>query len=266
MPEIVRTVERNSGIEVHPRHPYAGDLVFTAFSGSHQDAIRKGFERRDDITGFFNQGWKMPYLHIDPADLGRQYERLIRINSQSGKGGVVYVLEKEFGICPPKSMHPAIGAAVQHYVDATGGEIDSKKLQEIFYASFVNCDGVYRMENYNRAAAGEQCGAGFDWYINDEKFTLTGHGNGLLSAVVRALKSSGKMPFFKVEDYAEHTLGTDADARAIAFVGLRVSEDSSDLVYGAGEHTNIDKAVIHALICALNRAAAAGRLGEPVMQ
>ena len=99
-----------------------------------------------------------------------------------------------------------------------------------------------------------------------EKLQLSGQGNGLLSAVVRALKGSGKMPFFKVEDYAEHTLGTDADARAIAFVGLRVSEESSDLVYGAGEHTNIDKAVIHALICALNRAAAAGRLGEPVLQ
>ncbi|MBR7104961.1 MAG: 2-isopropylmalate synthase, partial [Lentisphaeria bacterium] len=185
---------------------------------------------------------------------------------QSGKGGVVYVLEKEFGICPPKSMHPAIGAAVQHYVDACGGEIDSKKLRDIFYESFVNCDGLYRMENYSRASAGEHSGAGFDWYIGDVKHQLSGQGNGLLSAVVRALKSSGTMPFFKVEDYAEHTLGTDADARAIAFVGLRVSPDSSDLVYGAGEHTNIDKAVIHALICAFNRAAALGRLGEPMVQ
>ena len=266
MPEIVRTVERNSGIEVHPRHPYAGDLVFTAFSGSHQDAIRKGFEQREEISAYFHQGWKMPYLHIDPADLGRQYERLIRINSQSGKGGVVYVLEKEFGIYPPKSMHPAIGAAVQHYVDSTGGEVDSRKLKELFYDNFVNHAGLYRMENYNRASAGERSGAEFDWYIGGEKYQLSGQGNGPLSAVVRALKSSGTMPFFKVEDYAEHTLGTDADARAIAFVGLRVARDSSDLVYGAGEHTNIDRAVVKALICALNLAAAAGRLGKPELQ
>ena len=101
LPEIVRIVERNSGIEVHPRHPYAGALAFTAFSGSHQDAIRKGLEKREEISSYFHQGWKVPYLHLDPADVGRQYERLIRINSQSGKGGVVYVLEHEFGIFPP---------------------------------------------------------------------------------------------------------------------------------------------------------------------
>ena len=163
-------------------------------------------------------------------------------------------------------MHPAIGAAVQHYVDSTGGEVDSKKLKEIFYENFVNHDGLYRMENYNRASAGERSGAEFDWYIGGEKHQLSGQGNGPLSAVVRALKSSGTMPFFKVEDYAEHTLGTDADARAIAFVGLRVARDSSDLVYGAGEHTNIDRAVVKALICALNLAAARGRLGKPELQ
>ncbi len=259
MPEIVRIVERNSGIDVHPRHPYAGDLVFTAFSGSHQDAIRKGLERRAEIGEFFRQGWKVPYLHLDPADLGRQYEKLIRINSQSGKGGVVYVLEKEFGIYPPKSMHPEIGAVIQKYIDETGGEIDSKVLLKIFNDAFVNIEGPYRMANYQRASVGDRSGATFTWYNGDEPHDLTGQGNGPLSAVVHSLKSSGLMPFFKLEDFSERSLGKDADARAIAFVGLRCGEEpGSPLVYGAGEHSNIDRAAIAALISAMNRAVAAG--------
>jgi 2-isopropylmalate synthase len=258
LPEIVRIVERNSGIEVHPRHPYAGALAFTAFSGSHQDAIRKGLEKRGEISKFFHQGWKVPYLHLDPADVGRQYERLIRINSQSGKGGVVFILEKEFGIYPPKSMHPEIGQVIQHYIDSHGGEMDSKLLCKIFYDSFVNRPGVYRMENYQRASVGERSGVNFTWYVNGEPHELTGQGNGPLSAVVHSLKNSGLMPFFKLEDFSERSLGTDADARAMAFVGLRTSPESSQLVYGAGEHANIDRAAIAALVCALNRAVELG--------
>ena len=258
MPEIVRIVERNSGIEVHPRHPYAGALAFTAFSGSHQDAIRKGLEKRKEISEFFHQGWKVPYLHLDPADVGRQYERLIRINSQSGKGGVVFILEKEFGIYPPKSMHPEIGRVIQEYIDSHGGEMDSQLLREIFYRSFVNRPGVYGMENYQRASVGDLSGVNFTWFVNGEAHELTGQGNGPLSAVVHSLKNSGMMPFFKLEDFSERSLGTDADARAMAFVGLRTSPDSSQLVYGAGEHANIDRAAIAALVCALNRAVELG--------
>lgn len=262
MPEIVRIVERNSGIEVHPRHPYAGALAFTAFSGSHQDAIRKGMEKREEISAYFHQGWKVPYLHLDPADVGRQYERLIRINSQSGKGGVVYVLEHEFGIYPPKSMHPDIGIAVQNYIDAIGGEIDSAKLREIFYDTFVNIEGRYRMTDYHRVpGTGDASGAAFDWHINNASYHLTGEGNGPLSAVVHALKNSGLMPFFKVEDFSERTLGTDADARAMAFVGLRCSQDGKKLIYGAGEDTNIDRAAIMAMVSAFNKAYALGVFG-----
>ena len=265
LPEIVRIVERNSGIEVHPRHPYAGDLVFTAFSGSHQDAIRKGLEHRAEISEFFRQGWKIPYLHIDPADLGRQYEKLIRINSQSGKGGVVFVLEKEFGIYPPKTMHPEIGAVVQRYVDEKGGEINSTELHRIFQEAFVNVGGPYRMENYSRASVGERSGATFTWFVNDIPHELIGQGNGPLSAVVHALKGSGLMPFFKVEDFSERSLGKDADAHAIAFVGLRCGPDAehSRLVYGAGEHSNIDRAAIAALVSAMNRAVTAGAIPRP---
>ena len=265
LPEIVRIVERNSGIEVHPRHPYAGDLVFTAFSGSHQDAIRKGLEHRAEISEFFRQGWKIPYLHIDPADLGRQYEKLIRINSQSGKGGVVFVLEKEFGIYLPKTMHPEIGAVVQRYVDEKGGEINSTELHRIFQEAFVNVGGPYRMENYSRASVGERSGATFTWFVNDIPHELIGQGNGPLSAVVHALKGSGLMPFFKVEDFSERSLGKDADAHAIAFVGLRCGPDAEHtrLVYGAGEHSNIDRAAIAALVSAMNRAVAAGAIPRP---
>ena len=265
MPEIVRIVERNSGIEVHPRHPYAGDLVFTAFSGSHQDAIRKGLEKREEIAAYFHQGWKIPYLHIDPADLGRQYEKLIRINSQSGKGGVVYVLEKEFGVYPPKSMHPEIGRVVQQIVDERGGEINSTELKKIFDENFVNVEGPYRMENYQRASVGDRSGATFTWIVNGVRHELTGQGNGPLSAVVHALKNSGLVPFFKLEDFSERSLGKDADAHAIAFVGLRYSEDPEQhqLIYGAGEHANIDRAAIAALVSAMNRAVALGAFPKP---
>lgn len=252
MPEIVRIVERNSGIEVHPRHPYAGELVFTAFSGSHQDAIRKGMEEREEIGKFFQQGWKIPYLHIDPADLGRQYEKLIRINSQSGKGGIVYVLEKEFGIHPPKAMHPEIGQVVQSYMDQNGGEIDSKLLKQIFHDSFVNIEGPFKMQNYSRASVGDRSGATFTWFVNDQRYDFTGQGNGPLSAVVHAIKEANIVAGFKLEDFTEKTLGSDADAKAIAFVGLRVKDQ---LIYGAGEHSNIDRAAIAALVSALNRAA-----------
>ena len=265
LPEIVRIVERNSGIEVHPRHPYAGALAFTAFSGSHQDAIRKGLDKRPEIGEFFQHSWKVPYLHLDPADVGRQYERLIRINSQSGKGGVVYILENEFGIYPPKSMHPEIGRLIQRYLDATGGEIDSVKLEKIFRDSFVNVSGPYRMENYHRTSSGEESVVTFDWFVNNEKYSLTGTGNGPLSAVVHALKNSGLMPFFKLEDFSERTLGTDADARAMAFVGIRCSEHvhGGELVYGAGENSNLDRAAIAALVCSLNRAIELGAHPRP---
>ena len=128
MPHIISTIEKATNIEVHERHPYAGQLAFTAFSGSHQDAIRKGLDSKDKARELFNVEWKVPYLHLDPADVGRKYEKLIRINSQSGKGGVAYVLEHEFGIYPPKGIHPFIGAEVQKYADAHGGELDSAKL------------------------------------------------------------------------------------------------------------------------------------------
>ncbi len=252
---IVKIVENCSGIDVHPRHPYAGQLVFTAFSGSHQDAIRKGMDRRSDISGYFEQGWKMPYLHIDPADVGREYEKLIRINSQSGKGGIVFVLEKDFGIFPPKSMHAEIGKVIQRYMDEKGGEIDSKELYDVFFKNFVNTEGKYAYHDYSRDIlknSGDLIGVSFKWVNNGVERQLKGVGNGPISAVVNALKTDEKLFDFSLEDFSERSMGSDADAKAIAFVGIRIA-DSGKMIYGVGVHSNIDRAAIAALISALNR-------------
>jgi len=257
MPSIVRLVENASGIEVHPRHPYAGELVFTAFSGSHQDAIRKGMEQREAISERYQQGWKMPYLHIDPTDVGSNYEKLIRINSQSGKGGVVYVLEKEFGIHPPKAMHPQIGHAVQEYTDKFGGEIDSAQLKKIFDENFLNIFTPFSMENYQRDILhdnGERIGVRFTLNCNGSKVQLSGEGNGPIDAVVNALKRCVLVPAFELRDFSERTLGTSANAMAVAFVGIGFA-NSKELVYGCGIHSNIDRAALAALFTALNRAA-----------
>ena len=254
--QIVKIVENCSGIDVHPRHPYAGQLVFTAFSGSHQDAIRKGMDRRGEIAEYFEQGWKMPYLHIDPADVGREYEKLIRINSQSGKGGIVFVLEKDFGIYPPKSMHAEIGKVIQRYMDEKGGEIDSKELYDVFFKNFVNTEGKYAYSDYSRNIlknSGDLIGVSFTWVNDGASRQLSGIGNGPVSAVVNALKTDAKLPEFTLEDFSERSMGSDADAKAIAFVGIRIA-DSGRMVYGVGVHSNIDRAAIAALISALNRA------------
>lgn len=257
LPAIVRLVEETSKIPVHPRHPYAGQFVFTAFSGSHQDAIRKGIERKEKAREIFKQGWKVPYLHVDPADVGRQYEKLIRINSQSGKGGVAYVLEFEYGICPPKAMHPEIGLAVQREADSKGGEIGSERLYEIFRREFVETDGPfnYRRLSQIRNVPGEDDSLQVDVQFDHDgvKKELRGVGNGPISAVVHALKENKEIFDFVLEDFSEQTLGKSADASAMAFIGIRRQSDNR-LFYGAGEHSNIDQAALRALFNALNRA------------
>lgn len=260
MEHVVDVVESSSGIDVHPRHPYAGRLVFTAFSGSHQDAIRKGIERRDEISEYFQQGWKIPYLHIDPADLGRSYEKLIRINSQSGKGGVVFVLENDFGIYPPKPMHPEIGSAVQAYADAKGDEINTEEVYQVFEDKFVNIKGRYKLESFKRNFDVDVGDDGICMIVNitidGEPYSLHGCGNGPISALVHALRESDEVINFKLDDFSEKTLGHDADAAAIAFIGVRL--DDNTMVYGAGRDSNIDRAAAYALFSALNRAVKTG--------
>ncbi len=262
MPRIVKLVETVTSIEVHERHPYAGQLAFTAFSGSHQDAIRKGMDNIEKAREIFGVKWKVPYLHIDPADIGRKYEKLIRINSQSGKGGVVYVLEHDFGIYPPKGMHPEIGTAVQSRADSKGDELDAAELLKVFNATFVNIKGPFGLQKFNRVSKGiehdessedAKVDVNIQLIFDGRSMEIKGTGNGPISATVHAIRDEAKLYQFILEDFSERTLGMNADAKAIAFVGIRRKSDQK-LFYGVGEHPNIDLAAITALFSALNRA------------
>lgn len=253
---IVKIVEEASLIPVHPRHPYAGDLVFTAFSGSHQDAIKKGLDNREKAGELFGVDWKVPYLHIDPADVGRSYEKLIRINSQSGKGGAAYILEKEFGYAAPKRMHPEIGRMVQRMSDESGAEITAEMLLSAFRSEFINPSPVYELLAFKRGQSNspETVKVSITMRSESGESHLEGEGNGPISAAVHALKKHSDVIDFVLMDFMEQTLGQTADAKAVAYVSVKRVSDEREF-YGAGEDVNIDKAAVQALFAALNRAA-----------
>jgi 2-isopropylmalate synthase len=253
LPEIAATVERLTGMEVYYRQPYAGAYVFSAFAGSHQDAIRKGMRRLDDAPEKFGVRWKVPYLHIDPADVGRKYEGLIRINTQSGKGGVVWVLEREFGIEAPRSMHPEIGAAVQRYADEVEREISADEVFEVFRREFLAPSGPYELLGYwPRPDDKEptQIHGEIRLRVRGQQRRVTADGNGPVSAFVHGMQQIGAPPF-AVDDYHEQAIGKGADARAMAYVPLKF--DGGEIVFGVGEDTNIDQAAVRAIVAGLNR-------------
>ncbi len=254
MDDIVKVVESASMIPVHPRHPYAGELVFTAFSGSHQDAIRKGLESRAKASELFGVEWKVPYLHVDPADLGRSYERIIRINSQSGKGGAAYVLEHEFGIIPPKVMHPELGQAVQRLADATGAEVSAADLLAVFRREFMEVQGPYELRQLRREGDREDGTVHVEAIVavDGREHAVAGEGNGPISALANALRATPGMVEFRLDDFVEQSLGHTADATAMAYVSV-VAKDVKH--FGVGEHANIDRAAAAALLAALNRTA-----------
>jgi 2-isopropylmalate synthase len=213
-------------------------------------------ESLDKAKKIFKQEWKVPYLHIDPADIGRHYEKLIRINSQSGKGGIAFILEHEFGIFPPKAMQPEIGDAVQKLADKKGDEIDSKELLKAFKKNFVNVKGRYSLLKFSRVNSKDPDKVSVKITVKSasKTYELKGKGNGPISAVVHALKEkTGCVIDFILDDFCEQSLGHDADATAMAFIGIRRLSDNR-LIYGAGEHSNIDQAAMLALFAALNRA------------
>jgi len=253
LPEIAETVERLTGMPIYYRTPYAGEYVFTAFSGSHQDAIRKGMNRLGEAPEKFGVGWKVPYLHVDPTDFGRKYESLIRINSQSGKGGAVWVLEQEFGLLPPKAMHPEIGHAVQEFADQVAREVSSTEVHDLFQRVFVNAPGPYELIGYwprpddadPTVIHGE-----LHLKINGEKQGVIAEGNGPISAFVSGLRHLG-ISDFNVDDYHEQALGKGADAVAVAYVPLKF--DGNGSLYGVGVGTNIDQAAVRAIVAGLNR-------------
>jgi len=243
--EVARTVEHCTQLPIHPRHPYVGDLVFTAFSGSHQDAIKKGLAvQRPDAC------WEVPYLPVDPADLGRSYESVIRVNSQSGKGGIAYLLESEYGLAMPRRMQVAFSNIVQAATDASGREMKAADLWSIFDASYLNQhDGLAYIEHH-LFEQGEQQGISLTVSQAGIRQTLRGVGNGPIDAALHAL-----MPEASLLSYEEHSLGQGSDARAVAFIEL-ASTAAPGGVFGAGIDANIVTASIRAMVSAVHQLAA----------
>jgi len=249
--EAIRRVhERCTLMDVPPRHPYAGELVFTAFSGSHQDAIKKGMEQQDRTPDAL---WQVPYLPIDPRDIGRNYEAIIRINSQSGKGGVAYVMSAEWGFDLPKAMHPEFGRAINQLADASGEEISSEEIREAFEREYLRRDEPIGIESFHARdqddGAGVECVAHLT--INGMPREVHGHGNGPIDAFVFALNAAGIVEF-DVASYAEHSLGHGADATAVAYV--QIEAPGGFTCFGAGIDTDIEQASIRATVSALDRA------------
>jgi 2-isopropylmalate synthase len=251
--EVRRCVEHCTQIPVHPRHPYVGDLVYTSFSGSHQDAIKKAFSARQqgDI-------WDMPYLPIDPKDLGRSYDAVIRVNSQSGKGGIAYLLEAEYGLELPRRLQIEFSQVVQAVTDATGKELSSEQIWSLFEREYLGENGAYvygghqlsplrEHQNVERLTLKLKC--------NGQGALLHGEGNGPIDALVDALGLR-----FDVLSYEEHSMGSGSDARAVAFVEITTAARTT--LFGVGLHENIVTASLMAILSAVNRALQRGLLDD----
>ncbi len=246
---VVNTVNYCTNIPVHPRTPYAGDLVFTAFSGSHQDAIKKGFaaqEAKNDTL------WEVPYLPIDPADLGRSYEAVIRVNSQSGKGGVAWVIEQDKGLKLPKRLQADFSRHVQAYADETSRELNAADIWGLFERTYMpQANDRVELRDYEESGtAGQRVFIG-RVAIDGEERSISGRGNGLISGVIAAIAESTG-PTLDVVDYNEHAIGHGADAQAAAYVECRTAAGKT--VFGVGMDTDIATASVRAVLSAANRA------------
>ncbi len=244
--DIRRCVEHCNQLPVHPRHPYVGELVYTSFSGSHQDAIKKAFaaRREDEI-------WDMPYLPIDPKDLGRSYDAVIRVNSQSGKGGMAYLLEKEYGLELPRRLQIEFSQVVQAVMDMQGSELTASDLWSIFETEYQLGQGSPHIEQlHTRERADGQLLLQAQLRWAGQHCAVQGQGNGPVDAFVAALAATFGLPV-KVLDYHEHALAEGAQARAAAYVELRVGEDRS--LFGVGIDANIVTASMKAVMSALMR-------------
>lgn len=247
--EVIQTVEYCNQLPVHPRHPYAGDLVFTAFSGSHQDAIKKGFASQAARN---DQLWDVPYLPIDPKDLGRDYEAVIRVNSQSGKGGVAWVLEQDKGLKLPKRMQAEFSKHVQALADETSRELNAADIWALFERVYLpgEKDRIALVDYEESGSAGSRVFVG-RISIDGDSRSISGRGNGLISGVVDALAGSTG-PRLDVVDYSEHAIGGGADAQAAAYVECRTEDGRT--VFGVGIDADIATASVRAVLSAANRA------------
>ncbi|MGQ4879572.1 2-isopropylmalate synthase [Billgrantia sp. LNSP4103-1] len=244
---IMREVEYCNQLPVHPRHPYVGDLVFTAFSGSHQDAIKKGMtERRanpDDM-------WEVPYLPIDPLDVGRSYEAVIRVNSQSGKGGVSYLLEQEHGIELPRRLSIEFSQVVQEVADRTGKEITSQMIYQAFADEYLERTSPYALVNHRLSSEPDSPKVSLEAAVTErgERRVIQGEGNGPLAAFIKALAAAGHD--VEIIDYHEHSRGQGSEAEAIAYVEVRIDGKA---VFGVGTDESITSASMKAVVSAINR-------------
>ena len=252
LPKYREVYERCTNMKIHERAPYVGELVFTAFSGSHQDAINKGMEYMKDSNTDY---WEIPYLPIDPKDIGREYEEIIRINAQSGKAGAAWILEKEYGIVLPKGMQSDVGNAVKSRADFLQRELSSEEVYSVFKAGWLNTESPLKIldvvETHIDSGAEKDsvlCRGSVSYY--DEIFSIGAKGNGPLAAFVEALKQT-TVPKFSLSAFHEHAIGSGSDTDAMAYVEL--SFENGIKTWGSGKSSNIGRAGIKAIISAVNR-------------
>ena len=243
---VMREVEYCNQLPVHPRHPYAGDLVFTAFSGSHQDAIKKGFQA---IKKSNDPKWEVPYLPIDPADLGRNYEAVVRINSQSGKGGVAFLLEKDHGVSLPRRLQISLSQRIQKLADDTGKEISSSQIWDIFEKKYLQPVNNYSYIKHSSSSKDDLHKLELKMNMNNEETTIQGSGNGPIDSFVNGLSEKIGVEI-KVADYHQTAISSGSDAKAAAYIEL---EKDGKTFWGVGIHPNTTRASFDAIIVGLSK-------------
>ena len=248
---IMREAEYCNQLPVHPRHPYAGDLVFTAFSGSHQDAIKKGLA---ELRNSNQELWEVPYLPIDPSDVGRSYEAVIRINSQSGKGGVAYLLEKDHGLSMPRRLQIEFSQVIQKIADESGKEISPSDIWDNFQETYLNSSGNYEFIEHHINSSSNKDGTQSDEITiglkhNTDIVSIIGRGNGPIDAMIDAIKKSFNLEI-KISDYHQHAISSGSDAKAVAYSELVLG---NKYVWGVGMHQNTVIAGLLSVISGLNR-------------
>ena len=244
---LLEIYERCTGMTVPPRQSYAGELVFTAFSGSHQDAIKKGLA---EWEGKGREHWDVPYLAIDPRDIGREYREVIRVNSQSGKGGVAYLLESEFGIALPKDMQREFGPIANDLVDSLGREVTATELKAMFWKEYVERRSPWQLSGFETESRDGVVKCRAKLSRDGKPVEISGEGNGPLAALVHGLTMAG-VPRFEIANYSEHALSSGEEAAAIAYIQIKTADGKSR--WGAGVDTNIELASVKAVLSALNR-------------
>ncbi len=255
MPKLTEAYTRLTGMQIHPRTPYSGELVFTAFSGSHQDAIRKGMAARVKMAP--DAYWDVPYLTFDPHDIGRQYEGIIRINSQSGKGGAAFIMEQDYGIVMPKAMHPVFGELIKKAADKAQRELKPAEIYDVFENAWLKTKSPLNiLEISQRHIEGERGSdvpeqvasmATVEW--EEKTYAIASNGNGPLDAFVTAMRQT-PAPKFNITTFHEHSIGSGADTCAIAYV--QITKEDGSQVWGVGKSSNVGRAGIAAVVSALN--------------